>query len=102
MADANISTGYPDGTFHPTANVSRQAMAAFMYRFAGEPPFTPPVTSPFSDVPTSSPFYTEITWMADSTISTGYPDGTFHPTANVTRQAMAAFMYRLDGVLSTG
>ena len=37
--------------------------------------------------------------MADANISTGYPDGTFHPTANVTRQAMAAFMYRLDGVL---
>ena len=54
MADQGISTGYADGTFRPTANVTRQAMAAFMYRFAGSPAFTPPVTSPFSDVPTAT------------------------------------------------
>ena len=56
MADQGISTGYWDGTFRPAANVSRQAMAAFMYRFAGSPAFTPPVTSPFNDVATSSTF----------------------------------------------
>ena len=99
MADQGISTGYPDGGFHPTANVSRQAMAAFMYRFAGSPAFTPPVTSPFNDVATSSTFYLEVTWMADAAISTGYPDGGFHPAANVSRQAMSAFVHRLDGVL---
>jgi hypothetical protein len=97
MADLGVTTGYSDGTFRPSANVSRQAMAAFMYRFAGEPAYTPPGTSPFNDVPTSSPFYTEICWMADTGITTGYPDGGFHPTANVSRQAMAAFMYRFAG-----
>ena len=100
MADQGISTGYADGGFHPTANVSRQAMAAFMYRFAGSPAFTPPVTSPFNDVATDSPFYAEVTWMADAAISTGYGDGGFHPAANVSRQAMSAFMHRLDGVLT--
>jgi len=37
--------------------------------------------------------------MADAGISTGYADGTFRPAAKVTRQAMAAFMYRLDAVM---
>ena len=97
MSDLGISTGYGDGTFRPTANVSRQAMAAFMYRFAGSPAFTPPVTTPFNDVATDSAFYKEITWMADQGISTGYGDGGFHPTANVSRQAMSAFMYRFAG-----
>ena len=97
MANLGISTGYGDGTFRPAANVSRQAMAAFMYRLAGSPAFTPPVTSPFNDVATDSPFYAEVTWMADQGISTGYPDGGFHPLANVSRQAMAAFMYRFAG-----
>ena len=100
MADQGISTGYADGGFHPMANVSRQAMAAFMYRFAGNPAFTPPVLSPFNDVATDSAFYAEVTWMADAAISTGYGDGGFHPIANVSRQAMAAFMHRLDGVLT--
>ena len=97
MSNLGISTGYGDGTFQPTANVSRQAMAAFMYRFAGSPAFTPPVSSPFNDVATGSTFYKEITWLADQGISTGYGDGGFHPTANVSRQAMSAFMYRLAG-----
>jgi hypothetical protein len=100
MADQGITTGYPDGGFHPSANVSRQAMAAFMFRFAGSPAFTPPGTSPFVDVATDSPFYAEVTWMASTAITTGYADGGFHPTANVSRQAMAAFMHRLDGVLT--
>ena len=50
MADQGITTGFPDGTFLPDASVSRQAMAAFMYRFAGSPAFTPPscLRSPMS------------------------------------------------------
>jgi hypothetical protein len=34
--------------------------------------------------------------MADYGISEGYEDGTFRPSAVVTRQAMSAFLYRLD------
>lgn len=35
IADAGISTGYPDGTYRPGRDVSRGAMAAFMARTAG-------------------------------------------------------------------
>jgi hypothetical protein len=48
----------------------------------------------FSDVPESHPFFDDIEWMADSGISEGYDDGTFKPSAPVTRQAMSAFMHR--------
>ena len=92
-----ITTGNSDGTFWPTAPVSREAMAAFLYRVAGSPGFTPPTVSPFSDVPTSHRFYREITWMAAERISAGWPDGTFRPLAPVERQATAAFLYRLAG-----
>ena len=34
MAQTGISTGYNDGTFRPSADVTRQAMAAFMRRLA--------------------------------------------------------------------
>jgi len=97
LALEGITSGYPDGTFHPSAPVERQAMAAFLYRFAGEPSFTPPATATFSDVPVGSPFFTEIEWLVDSGITTGWPDGTFRPTATVERQAMAAFLYRYAG-----
>lgn len=95
LAMSGVTTGYADGTFRPGDSVSRQAMAAFLYRLAGSPSFTPPAVSPFTDVPTSSPFYKEVTWLASTGISTGYDDNTFRPAAPVSRQAMAAFLYRL-------
>jgi Tol biopolymer transport system component len=94
MAYYGLTDGFPDGTFRPSAPVTRQSMSAFMYRFSGSPagPFPNPG---FSDVSTSHPFYEQIAWMADEAVTTGYPDGTFRPGAQVTRQAMSAFMRRL-------
>ncbi|MFJ4268366.1 carboxypeptidase regulatory-like domain-containing protein [Paenarthrobacter nicotinovorans] len=105
MATAGISTGWTEAdgskTFRPLSPVNRDAMAAFMYRLAGKPAFTPPVTSPFTDVPTSSQFYKEITWLADKGVSTGWTEAdgskTYRPLQAVNRDAMAAFMYRLAG-----
>ena len=48
----------------------------------------------FSDVPSDHPFRSEIDWLVDTGISTGYADGTFRPEAPVSRQAMAAFLQR--------
>ena len=60
-----------------------------------------PARSPFSDVLSSATFYTQMAWLAERKISTGYanPDGTtrFDPSAPVLREQMAAFLYRLEG-----
>lgn len=58
----------------------------------------PPSTATFTDVPTNHPFFREIEALAASGITTGFPDGTFRPTANVSRQAMAAFLARALGL----
>jgi hypothetical protein len=97
MARNGITTGYAGGVFKPLAVVTRQAMAAFMYRLADEPTFAPPAEPSFSDVPTSSPFYADVEWLSAQGISTGYEDRTFRPFGHVTRGAMSAFMYRLAG-----
>ncbi len=91
-----ISTGYPDGTFRPADPVSREAMAAFMYRFRDKPAFAAPSSSPFSDVVTTDEFFKEIAWLSATGISTGWPDGTYRPVEPVMRDAMAAFMFRLS------
>ncbi|MEX3610214.1 S-layer homology domain-containing protein [Rothia sp. LK2588] len=96
LADAGISKGWPDGTFKPDSPVLRDAVAAFFYRLAGSPAFTAPATSPFKDVSQDKPFYKEICWLADSGITRGWPDGTFHPYEEIKRDAMAAFLYRFD------
>jgi glucose/arabinose dehydrogenase len=97
MVDNGIATGYSDGTFRPNDGVTRQAMAAFLYRTAGSPDGADPAcdSPPFADVAVSHPFCGEIAWMADEGISTGYADGTFRWSAVITRQAMAGFLYRM-------
>lgn len=49
----------------------------------------------FPDVPNSNLFHEQVDWMSDTGITTGFPDGTFRPNANVTRGQMSAFMFRL-------
>ena len=101
MQQMGISTGTQnaDGTssFQPATTLSRQAMAAFMYRAAGSPEFTAPTTSHFTDVNTSDVFYREIAWLAAEGISTGYSDGSFRPNQPVSRQALAAYLHRIMG-----
>jgi beta-glucosidase len=97
IAANGIATGFPDGTYRPLAPVARDAMAAFIYRLAGQPYFEAPATSPFTDITPETQFYKEITWLASTDIANGYPDGTFRPLAPVLRDTMAAFMNRFSG-----
>lgn len=93
-AAAGVTDGYEDGTFKPSRSVSRQAMAAYLYRAAGSPPFDPPGAPSFDDVAISHPFFAEIEWLASVGVTTGYGDGSFRPTNPVKRQTMAAFLER--------
>ena len=55
----------------------------------------------FGDVLDSNPFHADIDALADSGVTTGCGGGNFCPSANVTREQMAAFMNRL-GALQQG
>jgi hypothetical protein len=97
---AEVHTAYSE----PNDGVSREAMGAFLWRFAGTPAV--PGGSPqfFADVNSTHPFYQGIQWMFFSGVSTGTPNPPgkplYKPTNTVTREAMAAFLHRLDGVLN--
>ena len=97
LAGSGITQGFSDGTFRPLGTVNRDAMAAFLYRFAGRPAFTAPTSSPFTDISPSTPFYKEITWLASTGITGGFSDGTYRPQGTINRDAMAAFLYRFAG-----
>ncbi len=99
MAYYGLAQGYPDGTFRPNASVSRQAAAAFLERYTFYPDrYSEPTR--FPDVG-AGPFCTSITFLSDGGIAEGYSDGTFRPTAEVTRQAIAAYLYRLDALFES-
>ncbi|WP_058955137.1 S8 family serine peptidase [Kocuria rhizophila] len=97
LANKGVTKGWADGTFRPNQAVQRDQMAAFLYRMAGSPQYTPPTKSPFKDVPTSHVFYKEIAWMSEQGITKGWSDGTFRPTQQINRDQMAAFFYRMAG-----
>ncbi|MFD1847298.1 PKD domain-containing protein, partial [Arthrobacter flavus] len=75
LADRGLTSGYDDGTYRPLASINRDAMAAFLYRLAGEPAYAEPTTSPFTDITPATQFYKEMAWMAETGLSTGYSDG---------------------------
>ena len=98
LADQRITTGDKAGNFRPKANVSRSDMAAFLYRYAGSPKYTPKGAEPFADVNKSTKFYKEIRWMHAEGLTTGVrnPGGKpfYRPGSSISREAMAAFLYR--------
>ena len=96
LANMGITTGWPDGTYRPLEPVQRDAMVAFMYRSVKNTHFSAPETSPYKDVRTTDQFYLEMAFMSANGVTTGWPDGTFRPLQSVNRDAMAAFMYRLN------
>ena len=104
LAQAGITTGNSDGTFRPTASLSREAMAAFLYRMSGAEVtgYTAPAAPQFSDVPVTHPFYAAISWLAESGITTGYGDGSFGVSRTVSREALAAFLYRYADAAADG
>lgn len=104
MGTSSLSTGIAAGNgqreYRPKDRVTREAMAAFLYRMEAPRNFRAPAVSPFADVPRSHKFYREISWMYQQGLSTGTQQRSgkpkYFPRAHVSREAMAAFLYRLE------
>ncbi|WP_193786991.1 S-layer homology domain-containing protein, partial [Leucobacter celer] len=108
MAERGLSTGIKktDATgkvyydYEPKTQVSREAMAAFLYRMEAPKGYVAPRVSPFVDVKPGDKFYTQIAWMYEEGLSTGIEQASgkpaFAPRSKISREAMAAFMFRKD------
>jgi hypothetical protein len=91
-AEEGITGGFPDGLFHGSSPVTRQALAVWIYRYLNRPPTVLPTG--FSDVPNDHVYAREIAFVAHAGIASGYLDGTFKPENQITRQAVAAWICR--------
>ena len=88
LTDQEIGTvgeGYPDGTFRPQLDVTREQFAKMVVDGMGLPTATPPVPT-FRDVPATSFFYPWIEGGAAARIISGFTDGSFGPKNNIVRQ----------------
>jgi hypothetical protein len=95
LVELGIATGNADGTFGANMTITREAIMAFAYRTAGSPDGT--YTTTFTDVPTTNAFYNAIAWAQTTGVTNGFADGTFRPSLGLSREAFAAFVYRLAG-----
>jgi len=93
LSGAKVVAGYPDGTFHPGAALSRGQAAKMLVRQRGLA--TDSGTRRFADVDASYSPYVET--AADKGWITGYSDGTFRPYVGLQRQHMAVIMVRSLG-----
>jgi len=100
LAHEGLATGTAQTTgkplFKPGTTIDRQSLAAILYRLAGSPTSAP--DSGYTDVPPTRQFAAEIAWLARTGITTGFPNNTFRPGNAVTRDAVAAFLHRFDGI----
>ena len=87
-----LFSGTSDTTFSPNASMTRAMLVTVLYRLEGQP--TVSGRSGFSDVKLNSYYEDAVTWAADNGIVNGTGTTTFSPNANVTREQMAAILYR--------
>lgn len=87
-----LFAGTSDTTFSPNASMTRAMLVTVLYRLEGEPVVSG--RSGFSDVTFNSYYEDAVTWAADNSIVNGTSTTTFSPNANVTREQMAAILYR--------
>ena len=90
--EEGLFAGTSDTTFSPNAAMTRAMLVTVLYRLEGEPAVSG--RSGFSDVTFNSYYEDAVTWAADNGIVNGTSASTFSPNANVTREQMAAILYR--------
>ena len=91
LSSMGIITGYPDGTFHPNAAITRAEFAAIAARFDNDGDKT---AAKFSDIATHWA-KDEISIAYNNGWITGYPDGTFGPQRDITRAETMTLVNRV-------
>ena len=84
-----------DGSFDPQGTMTRAVLVAALYRLSGSPEQTGP--NPFEDVDDDAWYADAVLWAAEQGIVTGTSSTTFQPEGSVTREQLAAILYRYDG-----
>ena len=88
--------GIMDGTgadrFSPNAPLTRAMIVTILYRMAGSPSVSG--SSDFTDVAAGKWFAKAVAWAAANGIVNGYGDSLFGPNDPVTREQLAAILYR--------
>ncbi len=89
-----LMNGTSGTAFSPNANMSRAMLATVLYRMSGD---TAQAGSRFSDVASSAYYAAAVNWAANKGIVNGTGANTFSPNVSITREQLAAMLYRCAG-----
>ncbi len=89
--EAGLMNGTSATAFTPNSSTTRGQIVAILYRLEGSPSAG---QSQFSDVASGAYYAAAVSWASANGIVNGYSDGTFRPGNLITREQMAAFLYR--------
>ena len=87
-----LFTGMSDTAFGPRGTMNRAMLVTVLYRLEGEPKVTG--SSEFNDVAGGQWYTDAVIWATKNEIVNGYGNGRFGPNDPITREQMAAILFR--------
>lgn len=86
-----MMNGTADNTFSPKANTTRGMIVTVLYRLENQPSTS---AASFTDVASGAYYANAVAWANANGIVSGYGSGKFGPNDKVTREQLAAILYR--------
>lgn len=86
-----MMNGTADNTFSPKANTTRGMVVTVLYRLENQPSIS---AASFTDVASGAYYANAVAWANANGIVSGYGSGKFGPNDKVTREQLAAILYR--------
>jgi uncharacterized repeat protein (TIGR02543 family) len=92
--------GYPEGDIRPLNNITREEVAMIFYRLLTDESRNQLLSdvNPFTDVEGNRWSNRAISTLYNAGIISGYPDGTFRPSAPITRAEFATIAAKFDNL----
>ena len=91
-----LMNGVGKGCFDPNGTLTRAMLVTILYRLQ-ESPSVDGLRNPFSDVPAGEWYTDAVIWAADNGIVNGVSATSFAPMVAITREQIAAILYRYSG-----
>lgn len=91
VSESGLMSGTGNGTFSPEVKLSRGMLAQILYNQEGRPAAG---GNSFTDVPGGEWFTDAVSWAAASSIVSGYSNGAFGPSDDITREQFILILYR--------
>ncbi len=92
VSDNGLMAGTGSGQFSPNSTMSRAMLVTVLHRMDGTPAASG--NGGFSDVPANAYYTAAVAWASANQIVSGTGNGNFSPNALISRQQLAAILYR--------